>query len=534
MPGQLSHALERMFSTHVSADHVAAIVFEAQQGEGGFLPAPARFVEGLRRLSDQHGIVLVADEVQTGFGRTGRMFAMEHFDVEPDLVVVAKSIAGGLPLSGVVGRAEIMDNAHQGRSVGTFIGNPVALAAALAVLDVFEEEDLVARGVTVGNAIRERMLAWKTRWPQRGRRPRARRDARDRVRGRSEHEGAGPGAHGRSDRRGSAAGVDLAEGRRVRELHPCAVPAFDLGRRARRGSGGLGRCSRFSVAARVASRRLARRAPAKPGNTSHMTDCGSCGAALPEDARFCATCGAPVERGVAGLDERKLATVLFADLVGSTAKPDAEDPERVRARLDRFYEAMAEEIGRTGGTVEKFAGDSVMAAFGAPTAQEDHAERALHAALAMQHRLAEEFGGELQLRIGVNTGEVVVGQAREASSFVTGDAVNVGARLEQAAAPAEVLAGERTVAVAGGAFEFGEQRVIEAKGKPGGRRVSTRSSSSDAHAPSGVGGLRRVFVGRETELELLLATYRRAATQRRAPPRDDHRRAGRREDEAHP
>ncbi len=96
------------------------------------------------------------------------MFAMEHFDVEPDLVVVAKSIAGGLPLSGVVGRAEIMDNAHQGAIGGTFIGNPVALAAALAVLDVFEEEDLVARAVTVGNVIRERMLAWKTRWPQVG------------------------------------------------------------------------------------------------------------------------------------------------------------------------------------------------------------------------------------------------------------------------------------------------------------------------------------------------------------------------------
>lgn len=161
-------ALERMLSTHVSAGDVAAIVFEPQQGEGGFIPAPAAFVEGLRRLSDEHGIVLVADEVQTGFGRTGRMFAMEHFEVEPDLVVVAKSIAGGLPLSGVIGRAEIMDHAHKGAIGGTFIGNPVALAAALAVLDVFEEEDLVARGVTVGNAIRERMVDWKARWPQVG------------------------------------------------------------------------------------------------------------------------------------------------------------------------------------------------------------------------------------------------------------------------------------------------------------------------------------------------------------------------------
>jgi 4-aminobutyrate aminotransferase / (S)-3-amino-2-methylpropionate transaminase / 5-aminovalerate transaminase len=161
-------ALERMLSTHVDADHVAAIVFEPQQGEGGFIPAPPAFVEGLRRIADEHGIVLVADEVQTGFGRTGRMFAMEHFDVEADLIVVAKSIAGGLPLSGVIGRAEIMDDPHKGAIGGTFIGNPVALAAALAVLDVFAEENLVARGVTVGHAIRTRMEHWTARWPQIG------------------------------------------------------------------------------------------------------------------------------------------------------------------------------------------------------------------------------------------------------------------------------------------------------------------------------------------------------------------------------
>jgi 4-aminobutyrate aminotransferase / (S)-3-amino-2-methylpropionate transaminase / 5-aminovalerate transaminase len=111
--------------------------------------------------------VLVADEVQTGFGRTGRMFAMEHFEVEADLIIVAKSIAGGFPLSGVVGRAELMD-AHEGAIGGTFIGNPVSLAAALAVLDVFEEENLVARAVTLGAAIRAQMLEWKARWPQVG------------------------------------------------------------------------------------------------------------------------------------------------------------------------------------------------------------------------------------------------------------------------------------------------------------------------------------------------------------------------------
>ena len=157
-----------MFATHVPAEHIAAIVFEPQQGEGGFLPAPPEFVTGLRRICDEHGIVLVADEVQTGFGRTGRMFAMEHFDVEVDLLIVAKSIAGGLPLSGVVGRAEIMDLPHSGAIGGTFIGNPVALAAAAAVLDAFEEEALVERAGLVGEVIRLRMLDWQRRWSQIG------------------------------------------------------------------------------------------------------------------------------------------------------------------------------------------------------------------------------------------------------------------------------------------------------------------------------------------------------------------------------
>jgi 4-aminobutyrate aminotransferase/(S)-3-amino-2-methylpropionate transaminase len=161
-------ALERLLATHVSPAQVAAIVFEAQQGEGGFVPAPAEFVTGLRKLCDEHCIVLVADEVQTGFGRTGRMFAMEHFPVEPDLVVLAKSIAAGLPLSGVVGRAEIMDAPHPGAIGGTFIGNPVALAAACAVLDVFEEERLVDRAELLGAAIRARMLDWQSRWPRIG------------------------------------------------------------------------------------------------------------------------------------------------------------------------------------------------------------------------------------------------------------------------------------------------------------------------------------------------------------------------------
>ena len=157
--------LDRMLDTYLPAEHVAAIVIEPQLGEGGFVPASREYMQGLRALCDRTGIVLVADEVQTGFGRTGRMFAMEHFDVEPDLMTVAKSIAAGLPLSGVIGRAEIMDGPHAGAIGGTYIGNPVAQAAALAVLDVFEEECLLERAGVVGDRIRERMLSWQARWP---------------------------------------------------------------------------------------------------------------------------------------------------------------------------------------------------------------------------------------------------------------------------------------------------------------------------------------------------------------------------------
>jgi class 3 adenylate cyclase len=212
-------------------------------------------------------------------------------------------------------------------------------------------------------------------------------------------------------------------------------------------------------------------------------------------------------------EERKLVTVLFADLVGSTAYAGDRDPERVRAQLERFYDAMREEIELTGGTVEKFAGDAVMAVFGAPAALEDHAERALHAALAMQNRMRELFGDELEMRIGVNTGDVVVGSPREGSSFATGDAVNVADRLQKGAEPGEVLAGERTVAAAMGAFEFGESKSVEARGKPGGVIAVSVIEALQVMRPRGVGGLRRVFVGRDSELELLRATYRRAAAQ---------------------
>jgi 4-aminobutyrate aminotransferase/(S)-3-amino-2-methylpropionate transaminase len=157
-------ALEEMFSTHVAAETVAAIVVEPVQGEGGFVVAPQEFMEGLRRICDREGILLVVDEVQTGFGRTGRMWATEHYGVEPDLMTLAKSIAGGLPLSAVVGKAEIMDCLWDNAVGGTYVGNPVALAAAVAVLDVFEEEALVERAQRIGETIRARMLSWQERY----------------------------------------------------------------------------------------------------------------------------------------------------------------------------------------------------------------------------------------------------------------------------------------------------------------------------------------------------------------------------------
>jgi len=161
-------SLRRAFTTLVAPEDVAAIVFEPVQGEGGFIPATREFVQGLRDISDEHGIVLVCDEVQTGFARTGRFFAVEHFGVEPDLITIAKSIAMGLPLSGVLGKAEIMDAPVPNGVGGTYVGNPVAQAAAVAVLDVIEDEGLVARSVAIGETIRARMERWRERWPQVG------------------------------------------------------------------------------------------------------------------------------------------------------------------------------------------------------------------------------------------------------------------------------------------------------------------------------------------------------------------------------
>jgi 4-aminobutyrate aminotransferase/(S)-3-amino-2-methylpropionate transaminase len=161
-------ALERTLITQVAAENVAAIVLEPVQGEGGFVVAPQEFVDGVRRLCDEHGIVLVIDEVQTGFGRTGKLWAIEHYGVEPDLLTLAKSIAAGLPLSAVIGKQEIMDAPPDSAIGGTYVGNPVAQAAALAVLEVFEEEGLSERAAAIGETMRTRMEAWQERYAQIG------------------------------------------------------------------------------------------------------------------------------------------------------------------------------------------------------------------------------------------------------------------------------------------------------------------------------------------------------------------------------
>jgi 4-aminobutyrate aminotransferase/(S)-3-amino-2-methylpropionate transaminase len=157
-------ALERAFRTQVAAEEVAAIIFEPVQGESGFVVPSRRFVEGLRRICDEHGIVLVADEVQTGFGRTGRLFALEHFGVEPDLVTMAKSIAAGIPLAAVIGRAAVMDAPPDSAIGGTYVGNPVAIAAAHAVLDVMEEGRIPERAEALGETLRARMESWVDRF----------------------------------------------------------------------------------------------------------------------------------------------------------------------------------------------------------------------------------------------------------------------------------------------------------------------------------------------------------------------------------
>ena len=155
--------ITRLFATEVAPESVAAIIVEPVQGEGGFVVAPSEWLRLLREICDRYGILLIADEVQTGFGRTGEMLAIEHSGIQPDLIVLAKSLAAGLPLSAVVGRAEIMDAPGPGGVGGTYAGNPIACAAALAVLDLFERQDLVRRARHIGEIMKARFDAIQTR-----------------------------------------------------------------------------------------------------------------------------------------------------------------------------------------------------------------------------------------------------------------------------------------------------------------------------------------------------------------------------------
>ncbi len=159
-------ALQHLFNADIEPKRVAAILIEPVQGEGGFYVAPPELMRALRRLCDEHGILLIADEIQTGFARTGKWFAMEHHEVVPDLMTTAKSLAGGFPLSAVTGRAEVMDAPAPGGLGGTYAGNPLSIAAAHAVLDVIEEEGLVQRANQLGEVTRGRLEALRARVPR--------------------------------------------------------------------------------------------------------------------------------------------------------------------------------------------------------------------------------------------------------------------------------------------------------------------------------------------------------------------------------
>lgn len=159
------HALETLFKADIEPNRVAAIIIEPVQGEGGFYIAPPELMRGLRKVCDEHGILLIYDEVQTGFGRTGKLFAAEHYDVLPDIMTMAKSMAGGMTLSAVCGRAEVMDAPAPGGLGGTYAGNPLAVAASHAVIDVIEQEKLVERSNRLGEKLMARLTAAQSRVP---------------------------------------------------------------------------------------------------------------------------------------------------------------------------------------------------------------------------------------------------------------------------------------------------------------------------------------------------------------------------------
>jgi 4-aminobutyrate aminotransferase / (S)-3-amino-2-methylpropionate transaminase / 5-aminovalerate transaminase len=157
--------LEQIFATTVDPETVAAVIMELELGEGGFVPAPLEYVQALSAFAREHGILFIADEIQTGFGRTGKLFASEHYGLVPDLITTAKSLAGGLPLAAVTGRADVLDAPHVGGLGGTYGGNPLACAAALAVLDAMEAERIPERARRSGERVAARFREWAERYP---------------------------------------------------------------------------------------------------------------------------------------------------------------------------------------------------------------------------------------------------------------------------------------------------------------------------------------------------------------------------------
>jgi len=257
--------------------------------------------------------------------------------------------------------------------------------------------------------------------------------------------------------------------------------------------------------------------------SSLVPACPVCGAERPEGGRFCPSCGTPIlEEDVPAGQERRLVTILFADVSGSTALGERLDPERLQEVLAAYFQAMREEIEAEGGTVEKFIGDAVMAAFGVPTAHEDDPSRALRAALRMRRRLErvnadleKRFRVTLQIRTGVNTGEVLAAtDPRPGEPMVTGDAVNVAARLEQTAEPGTVVVAERTARAARG-FRFHELGPQDLRGKERPVPTVVLEDSAPERPERGVPGLHAPMVGREQELALLRTLFERSAAEGR-------------------
>src|SRR4051812_28613306 len=252
-----------------------------------------------------------------------------------------------------------------------------------------------------------------------------------------------------------------------------------------------------------------------------MPSCPSCGSAVPAGARFCPACGAPLAQAAAAEDMLKLVTVLFADVVGSTARAEASHPEDVRAVMASYFEAMAEAIRAEGGTLEKFVGDAIMAVFGVPSAHEDDPVRAVRAARRMLERLQawngpREPGDQLEIRIGLETGDVVASGDAAGELLVTGDSVNVAARLQQTAEPGTIVVGERTARSARSHFVMREvDEALGLKGKSAPVKAWLVVGDRETVEERGVPGLAAPLVGRERELGALRAEFERVSADRR-------------------